>query len=59
VRAVKDGADVINMSLGGADGWSTAAGAVVASRVAEGGKVVVVSAGNDVSSTSIVNLHLC
>ncbi|KAH6897584.1 peptidase [Coprinopsis sp. MPI-PUGE-AT-0042] len=47
VRAVKDGADVINMSLGGADGWSTAAGAVVASRIAEGGKVVVISAGND------------
>ncbi|KAH6897537.1 peptidase [Coprinopsis sp. MPI-PUGE-AT-0042] len=47
IRAVNDGADVLNLSLGGPNGWTTGAGAVVASRIAETGKIVVISAGND------------
>jgi subtilisin family serine protease len=50
VRAVNDGADVINLSLGEARGWSTSPISVVASRLADMGKVVVVAAGNYVSS---------
>ena len=50
MRAVKDGADVINMSLGEADGWSSSVVSVAASRIAESGKVVVLSAGNNVSA---------
>ncbi|EJD38963.1 subtilisin-like protein [Auricularia subglabra TFB-10046 SS5] len=47
IRAAEEGADVISMSFGGADGWSDSAIAVVASRATERGVVVTVSAGND------------
>ncbi|EAU90898.2 peptidase [Coprinopsis cinerea okayama7 len=47
LRAVKDGVDVINISIGGRDGWTRATGSVVASRIAATGKVVVISAGNE------------
>jgi subtilisin family serine protease len=48
IRAVNDGADVLNLSVGGPDGWTGGASAVVASRIADTGKIVVMSAGNDV-----------
>ena len=47
LRARDDGCDVITLSIGGAHGWSTGAGAVVASRIAAEGRVVTVAAGND------------
>ncbi|EJD38967.1 subtilisin-like protein [Auricularia subglabra TFB-10046 SS5] len=47
IRATEEGADVISMSFGGADGWSDSAIAVVASRATERGVVVTASAGND------------
>ena len=47
LRAYDDGCDVITLSLGDTDGWSTGAGAVVASRIAAEGRVVTVAAGND------------
>ncbi|KAH6906362.1 peptidase [Coprinopsis sp. MPI-PUGE-AT-0042] len=50
VKAANDGADVINLSLARSDGWSTSATAVVASRIADSGKVVVAAAGNDGSA---------
>ncbi|KAH6897535.1 peptidase S8/S53 domain-containing protein [Coprinopsis sp. MPI-PUGE-AT-0042] len=44
VKAANDGADVINLSLGRSDGWSSSATAVVASRIADSGKA---AAGNE------------
>ncbi|KAH6897589.1 pyrolysin [Coprinopsis sp. MPI-PUGE-AT-0042] len=47
LRAVKDGVDVINISIGGRDGWTRATGSVVASRIAATGKVIAIAAGNE------------
>jgi hypothetical protein len=44
-----DGQDILTLSLGGPDGWTESSSAVVASRLVEAGKVVTISAGNDVS----------
>ncbi|KAF5385811.1 hypothetical protein D9615_002603 [Tricholomella constricta] len=49
---VKDGQDILTLSLGGADGWTESSSAVVASRIAASGKVVTIAAGNDGSSGS-------
>lgn len=46
---VRDGADILSMSLGGAFGWTDSVSAVIASRIAEEGTIVVIAAGNDVS----------
>ncbi|CCO37917.1 Minor extracellular protease vpr [Rhizoctonia solani AG-1 IB] len=46
LRAYDDGNDVINMSLGSPNGWSGGLPAVVASRIADNGRVFVVSVGN-------------
>lgn len=46
-RAYNDGNDVITMSLGGADGWTEAVSGVVASCIADQGRIVTVAAGND------------
>ena len=43
LRAYRDGMDVINLSLGGPDGFSQAPAAVVASRIAQNGTIVVAS----------------
>jgi hypothetical protein len=48
LRAVKDGADILNLSLGGPDGWTESAGSVVASRIAATGKIVTIAASNEV-----------
>ncbi|KAG8738765.1 hypothetical protein FRC10_006482 [Ceratobasidium sp. 414] len=47
LRACKDGNDVITLSLGGADGWTEAVSGVVASRIADSGRIVTIAAGND------------
>ncbi|EJD44564.1 subtilisin-like protein [Auricularia subglabra TFB-10046 SS5] len=46
LRAYSDGADIVTMSFGAPDGWASSTLSVVASRVAEMGRVVTVSAGN-------------
>ncbi|TFK18826.1 peptidase [Coprinopsis marcescibilis] len=46
LRAVKDGVDIINLSLGGRDGWTRSSASVVSSRIAANGTVVVIAAGN-------------
>ncbi|KAJ2929699.1 hypothetical protein H1R20_g7387, partial [Candolleomyces eurysporus] len=50
LKGVADGQDILTLSLGGADGWTASASAVVASRIARNGKVVTIAAGNDGSS---------
>ncbi|KAF9050212.1 pyrolysin [Panaeolus papilionaceus] len=52
LRGVKDGNDILTLSLGGADGWSTSSSAVVASRIANQGIIVTIAAGNDGASGS-------
>jgi subtilisin family serine protease len=52
LRGVNDTVDILTMSLGGSDGWTENAGAVVASRIAAQGIVVTISAGNDGDSGS-------
>jgi hypothetical protein len=47
LRANSDGMDVITLSLGGADGWTTGSSSVVASRLSAAGKVVTLAAGNE------------
>ncbi|KAH7096447.1 subtilisin-like protease [Auriculariales sp. MPI-PUGE-AT-0066] len=47
LRAYNEGCDVISLSLGGASGWVTSPGSVVASRIAGKGKVVTIAAGNE------------
>ena len=47
LRGAKDGMDILTMSIGGADGWATSSSAVVASRLADQGKIVTIAAGND------------
>ncbi|TFK18824.1 peptidase [Coprinopsis marcescibilis] len=51
-RGVNDGMDILSLSLGGANGWTNSASAVVASRIAESGKIVTIAAGNDGSRGS-------
>ncbi|TIB43256.1 hypothetical protein E3P86_00042 [Wallemia ichthyophaga] len=46
IRAYEDGADIINVSAGGPDGWTTSLPSVVASRIVQRGRHVVTSAGN-------------
>ncbi|EJD44570.1 subtilisin-like protein [Auricularia subglabra TFB-10046 SS5] len=47
LRAYSDGADIITMSLGGTDGWASSTLSVLASRIADRGRVMTISAGND------------
>ncbi|EJD39665.1 subtilisin-like protease [Auricularia subglabra TFB-10046 SS5] len=46
LRAYEDGNDVITLSLGGSDGWTEGSSSVVASRIADRGRVVTIAAGN-------------
>lgn len=52
LKGVKDGQDILTLSLGGADGWTSSVSAVVASRIAKSGKIVTIAAGNDGTSGS-------
>jgi subtilisin family serine protease len=45
--AYTQGADVINLSIGGADGWTDSTASAVASRIAKMGKVLSIAAGNN------------
>jgi hypothetical protein len=45
---VKDGMDILTMSLGGSDGWTEGTSSVVSSRIAASGKIVTIAAGNGV-----------
>ncbi|KAG8903005.1 hypothetical protein FRB99_003838 [Tulasnella sp. 403] len=47
IRSYKDGNDILSLSLGGAQGWTSAATSVVASRIASAGRIVSIAAGND------------
>ncbi|KAH8586559.1 putative minor extracellular protease vpr [Bisporella sp. PMI_857] len=47
LMAYNDGADIITSSIGGLNGWTDNAWAVVASRLVDQGVVVTISAGND------------
>ena len=59
LKANQDGQDIVTLSLGGADGWTASASAVVASRIAKGGKIVTIAAGNDVCLLSSSLLVHC
>ncbi len=48
LRGVKDGNDILTLSLGDNSGWTEGMASVVASRIAASGKIVTVAAGNDV-----------
>jgi len=48
LQGAKDGANVLNLSLGGPDGWTTSVASVVASRLARSGIVLAIAAGNEV-----------
>lgn len=47
IRGYNEGMDILTLSLGGVDGWTIGTGSVVASRIAEQGRVVTIAAGND------------
>ncbi|CAE7233221.1 unnamed protein product [Rhizoctonia solani] len=47
IRADEDGNDIITLSVNNVRGWTEGTSAVLASRIADKGKVVIVSAGND------------
>ncbi|KAG8987085.1 hypothetical protein FRB90_003613, partial [Tulasnella sp. 427] len=46
IRAYKDGNDILSLSIGRPRGWTSAATAVVASRIAAKGRIVSIAAGN-------------
>ncbi|EJD53701.1 subtilisin-like protease [Auricularia subglabra TFB-10046 SS5] len=46
IRAYEDGNDIITLSLGGVDGWTEGTSSVIASRIADRGRVLTVAAGN-------------
>lgn len=47
LKGNSDGMDILTLSLGGADGWTESSSSVVSSKIAKGGKVVTIAAGND------------
>lgn len=47
LRAYTDGNDIISLSLGGTQGWTSSPTSVVASRIAAKGRIVSVAAGNE------------
>ncbi|KAF9264125.1 subtilisin-like protease [Marasmius fiardii PR-910] len=49
---VKEGQDILTLSLGGTDGWTESSSSVVASRIADSGKIVTIAAGNEGSDGS-------
>lgn len=50
LKGVADGQDIITLSIGSPSGWTESTSSVVADRIAASGKIVTISAGNDVSS---------
>ncbi|KAI0745166.1 subtilisin-like protease [Earliella scabrosa] len=47
LRGVRDGNHILTLSLGGPDGWTESSSSVVASRIAESGRIVTIAAGNE------------
>ncbi|EPQ55564.1 subtilisin-like protease [Gloeophyllum trabeum ATCC 11539] len=47
LRGYSDGMDILTLSLGGVEGWTESSSSVVASRIADQGRVVTIAAGND------------
>ncbi|KAF8521827.1 subtilisin-like protease [Gautieria morchelliformis] len=47
LRGVSDGVDILTLSLGEGDGWTAGMPSVVASRLADMGKILTIAAGND------------
>ncbi|TFK92708.1 subtilisin-like protease [Polyporus arcularius HHB13444] len=47
LQGVKDGNNILTMSLGGPDGWTEGTTSVVSSRIAASGRIVTIAAGND------------
>ncbi|KAG9048750.1 hypothetical protein FS837_012113 [Tulasnella sp. UAMH 9824] len=47
LKAYTDGNDILSLSLGGPQGWTSEASAVVASRIAANGRIVSIAAGNE------------
>ncbi|KAG5637467.1 hypothetical protein DXG03_004438, partial [Asterophora parasitica] len=52
LRGVKEGQDILTLSLGGSDGWTESSSSVVASRIAASGTIVTIAAGNAGASGS-------
>ncbi|KAF7315418.1 Pyrolysin [Mycena indigotica] len=52
LRGVKDGMNILTLSLGGSDGWTEGTGSVVSSRIAATGRIVTIAAGNEGASGS-------
>lgn len=46
-QAYNDGADILSLSLGGAQGWSEAPSSVVSSNIAAKGRIVTIAAGRN------------
>ena len=46
-QGVKDGMDILTLSLGTRLGWASTTTAVVADRIAQSGKIITVAVGND------------
>jgi hypothetical protein len=46
-QGVKDGMDILTLSLGTRQGWASTTTAVVADRIAQSGMIITVAAGND------------
>ncbi|KAJ3530209.1 hypothetical protein NMY22_g8670 [Coprinellus aureogranulatus] len=47
LKAADDGNDILTLSLGEPDGWTSSVSSVIASRIAKSGKIVTVAAGNE------------
>ena len=45
MRGVKEGQDILTMSLGGADGWTESTSSVLSSRISATGKILTIAAG--------------
>ncbi|KAG5643378.1 hypothetical protein DXG03_000992 [Asterophora parasitica] len=52
LRGVKEGQDILTLSLGGSDGWTESSSSVIASRIAASGTIVTIAAGNAGASGS-------
>lgn len=48
--------DILTLSLGGVDGWTEGAASVVASRIADTGKIITIAAGNAVRQSKLYKL---
>ncbi|KAG5633139.1 hypothetical protein DXG03_008238, partial [Asterophora parasitica] len=44
LRGVKEGQDILTLSLGGSDGWTESSSSVVASKIAASGTIVTIAA---------------